>query len=82
MQHENFFLKLQSTTPNKGQNLTLRSIVGVVGTRSNAGAEVEAVGSDDEFGTSFEALIINCNVTSPLLQSADNIVYLVAHVYR
>ena len=37
--------------------LTLRSIVGVVGTRSNAGAEVEGVGSDDEVGTSL-ALII------------------------
>ena len=39
----------------------MRSIVGVVGTRSNAGAEVEGVGSDDEVETSFEALIINDN---------------------
>lgn len=40
-----------------GTNLTLRSIVGVVGTRSNAGAEVDGVGSEDEVETSFEALI-------------------------
>ena len=40
-----------------GTILTLRSIVGVVGTRSNAGAEVDGVGSEDEVETSFEALI-------------------------
>ena len=32
-------------------------IVGVVGTRSNAGAEVDGVGSEEEVETSFEALI-------------------------
>ena len=54
----NTILRLEvDHTEGVGTILTLRSIVGVVGTRSNAGAEVDGVGSEDEVETSFEALI-------------------------